>query len=356
MLKMVYQSYFRPEIDAMAGYTPGEQPKQVSDLIKLNTNENPYPPAPGVSALLRNLDVERLRLYPEPLADTLRDIIADLNGVQRDNIIAGNGSDDILTIVTRCFCDSKRTMACIEPTYSLYPVLAGLQGAECRRIDLNADFSLPEDLVEQARGANILMIARPNAPTGNSFPKALMEKVCREFHGIVFIDEAYADFADDNCVDLAMRYDNVIVSRTMSKSYALAGARLGYAIAAAPIIAGMMKMKDSYNVNMLTQKVAAEAFLDRAYLAETVKKIRATRERTFAALTALGFDIVPSAANFLFAAPPDGNGALYFDALRKHNIIVRFFPGPKTARYVRISIGTDAAMDRVLEVARELYG
>ncbi len=352
---MDYQSYFRPEIDTMSGYAPGEQPK-VLNLVKLNTNENPYPPSPRVRELLGNFDVARLRLYPEPTADSLRDVIADLNGVTRGNVIAGNGSDDILTMVVRCFSDATRKLACIDPTYSLYPVLAGLQNAECVRIELADDFSLPSDILEQAAGANLLMFARPNAPTGNLFPKGEVENICAGFRGIVFIDEAYVDFAEDNCLDLAMRYPNVIVSRTMSKSYALAGARLGYAIACPQIIDGMMKMKDSYNVNMLTQKIAIEAFLDRDYLRQTVGRIIATRGRVAGELTALGFSIIPSSTNFLFVSPPDGNGRLYFEALREHNIIVRYFPGEKTGKYARISIGTDAEMDQVMEVTRKLYG
>ena len=348
-------SYFRPEIDAMNGYAPGEQPK-VCNLIKLNTNENPYPPSPHVVEFLQRFAAENLRLYPEPLADSLRDTIAEVNGVRRENVITGNGSDDILTIVVRCFCDAQRPMACINPTYSLYPVLAELQGATCRRIELTDDFALPENLLAQAAGANLLMMARPNAPTGNLFPKAEVEKICAEFRGMVFIDEAYVDFSPNNCLDLALRYPNVIVSRTMSKSYAMAGARLGYAISNPATIDGMMKMKDSYNVNMLTQKIAMEAFRDREYLQATVKRIIATRERIAGELRQTGFTIIPSSTNFLFASPPDGDGHRYFEELRKNSIIVRYFPGEKTGRYVRISIGTDADMDRVMEITRRIYG
>ncbi len=352
---MDYKSYFRPTVDAMGGYTPGEQPK-VLDLIKLNTNENPYPPSPRVEEVLRDFDTAKLRLYPEPTADSLRDVIASVNGVQRENVIVGNGSDDILTIIVRCFCDAKRKMACIDPTYSLYPVLGELQGAECVRIELDDDFSLPDDILEQAAVANLLMFARPNAPTGNLFPRERVEEICAHFRGIVFIDEAYVDFSENNCLDLAMRYPNVIVSRTMSKSYALAGVRLGYAVANAKIIDGMMKMKDSYNVNMLTQRIAIEAFKDGEYLRRMVDKIISTRNRIAAALKELGFTMVPSSTNFLFVSPPDGNGRLYFEELRKHNIIVRYFPGKKTGDYARISIGTDAEMDRVMEVTRSIYG
>ncbi|MDD3119371.1 MAG: histidinol-phosphate transaminase [Victivallales bacterium] len=348
-------SYFRPAIAAMSGYTPGEQPK-VSNLIKLNTNENPYPPSPQVDEVLRQFAAGKLRLYPEPMADTLRDVIAALNGVSRENIIAGNGSDDILTIAVRSFCDAERPLACPDPTYSLYPALAEIQGAPCRRIALNDDFSLPEDLAAQAAGANLLLLARPNAPTGNLFPKEEIVRLCAAFDGMVLIDEAYVDFAADNCLDLAMNCPNVIVSRTMSKSYALAGARVGYAVSQSETIAGMMKVKDSYNLNMLTQRIAAAAFQDRAYLRQTVNRILATRARVAAELSRIGFAIIPSSTNFLFASPPDGDGGRYFELLRQNHIIVRYFPGARTGRYVRISIGSDADMDRVMAVTHQIYG
>jgi histidinol-phosphate aminotransferase len=349
-----YVSYFRPAIDAMSGYTPGEQPK-VLNLIKLNTNENPYPPSPEVLRTLREFEGERLRLYPDPMCDHLRDTIAEVYGYKRENVITGNGSDDILTIAFRSFCDAERSVACLEPTYSLYPVLAGLQGTKCINVPLLDDFSMPENLAEQAAEANMLIITRPNAPTGNSFPKEKIAAVCDAFDGVVLIDEAYADFADDSCIDLAGKYENVIVSRTVSKSYSLAGLRLGFAVASARIIEGMMKVKDSYNVDMLTQALGTAAIKDQAYLKDTVSKIRASRSRLSNALIALGFDIVKSDTNFIFAAPPDGNGENFFKFLRDKNIIVRYFPGGATGKYVRITIGTDEQIDRLLEVTRGLY-
>ncbi|MFA7229903.1 MAG: histidinol-phosphate transaminase [Victivallaceae bacterium] len=352
--KNKYISYFRPTIDAMDGYTPGEQPK-ILNIIKLNTNENPYPPSPKVKQLFGNIDYSRLRLYCEPQADGLRDVIAGLHGVKRENVIAGNGSDDILTIAFRAFTDSTRPVACLNPTYSLYPVLAQLQGAECMHLTLNNDFSLPDNLLEQAKKANMLIITRPNAPTGNSFPMAKMVEICENFNGIVLIDEAYADFADDNCIELAKRYNNVIVSRTLSKSYSMAGLRLGYAIAAEPVITGMMKVKDSYNVDMLTQLLGAEALSDQEYLRKTVLTIRQSRKRLIDGLQRLGFYIVPSAANFIFAAPPDKNGERLFKLLRDHAIIVRYFPGEFTGSYIRITIGTDEQVDKLLKIAGDIF-
>ena len=343
-----YKSYFRPAIDAMSGYIPGEQ-ANVMDLLKLNTNENPYPPCPAV---MNELDAERLRLYPDPTADKLRDTIASTYGYERENIIVSNGSDDMLTIAFRAFTDAQRSVAFLDPTYSLYAVLADLQGCPYIKIPLQEDFSISNDLLEKAAPANLLIITRPNAPTGNCIAIGDMRKICSEFDGIVLIDEAYADFSSDNCIDFVREFPNVIVSRTISKSYSLAGLRLGFAIASPELIAGVMKVKDSYNVNMLTQYLAEAAIKDQKYLNETVNKIKVSRAKLTTELKALGFEVVDSQSNFLFVSPPDGDGKKLFKALRKENIIVRYFPGEKTGKYVRITIGTEEQLQRLIEVLR----
>ena len=348
-----YVSFFRPEIDAMEGYTPGEQPK-VPGIIKLNTNENPYPPAPGVFEQLKSGDMGRLRLYPDPVGSELRRTIASLHGLDESNVIVGNGSDDILTITARAFSDKSRAIACPDPTYSLYPVLAQLQDSPCLKIPLEDGFVLPKDFAKKAKNANIVMLARPNAPTGNSFPKEDVEALCASFKGIVLIDEAYVDFADDDCSDFVKRFSNVIVSRTFSKSRSLAGLRFGYALANAKIIEGMMKIKDSYNVNYLTQLLALASLKDPAYLAKTVAKVKASRTKLAEDLKALGFSIVPSQANFLFVKPPSGDGKGYFEALRERKILVRYFPAPRTAAYVRITIGTPEEMDALVKATKGL--
>ncbi len=351
---MSKKEYFRPEIAAMNGYTPGEQP-QMSNIVKLNTNENPYPPSPTVAATLADMEWERLRLYPDPDCSALRQTIAQLFDLQPNNIIAGNGSDDILTIIFRCFTDSQRAMACLEPTYSLYRVLADIQGCRCLTLPLQADFSLPDNLLPQAADANLLIITRPNAPTGNSFPRTDMARLCAEFDGIVVIDEAYADFAGDNCIDLIKQFDNLIVTRTLSKSYSLAGARLGLALAAPALISGMMKVKDSYNVNALTQLIGRVALQDQQYLKETVNRIIAERRIMTSELRKMNFTVVDSEANFIFAAPPDGDGESYFQRLREQAIIVRYFPGPVTGKYVRITIGTPEQNRRLLDFTSTIF-
>ena len=268
------KSYFRTEIAGMEGYVPGEQPK-LENLCKLNTNENAFPPSPAVKRAIAELDWERLRRYPDPLADALRDKIAEVFGLKRENVIAGNGSDDILTMVFRCFTSPELPMACLYPTYSLYPELAKMQGAAVIPVPLAPrTFELPGDLLKRVEKANLLIITRPNAPTGNSFPLETMRELCRNFDGVVLFDEAYADFADDNCMEFVKEFPNVIVSRTFSKSYALAGLRLGFAVGSPELIAGMFKVKDSYNLDRMTQALGLAAFSDRAYLKECSEKIR----------------------------------------------------------------------------------
>lgn len=346
-------SYFRQEIDAMDGYAPGEQPKDKS-IIKLNTNENPYPPSPAVKELLSSFDYSRLRLYPDPVCSELRKTIASLCGLEEENVIAGNGSDDILTIAVRCFCDREKALLCVDPTYSLYSVLAQIQGAKCIAAPLNDDFTLPDNL--QSVNAGLLTLPSPNAPTGNSFPIEKIKKICRDFQGVVLIDEAYADFSENNCLELVREFPNAVVSRTLSKSYSLAGVRLGFALAQTSLIDGMMKVKDSYNVNALTQAIANAALKDQEYFRETIRKIKNTRNRLAEKLDKLSFSSLPSETNFLFTSPPDGDGKKYFEFLKAKKIFVRYFPGKKTGRYVRITVGTDKEIDSLLEATREYLG
>lgn len=354
-MSLPYKSYFRPEIDAMQGYVPGEQPK-MQQLIKLNTNENPYPPSEKVLQALKELDMKRLRLYPDPLADDLCNLVAERWGLSRNMVIAANGSDDLLTMVFRAFTSDKLSVSFLDPTYSLYKILAQMQHAEIKKISLEGDeFAMPSDILEQAKGTNLLIITRPNAPTGNSFAISQMREICAKFDGVVLIDEAYADFAEDNCIDFVKEFSNVIVSRTFSKSYSLAGMRLGYAVGDSRLIDGLYKLKDSYNVDLVAQTAAKAAFADSENLSKNCALIKETREEICKALEEMQFTIVPSQANFLFASPPDGDGERYFKALRDEAIIVRYFPGEKTGKYVRITIGLPEEMEKVLKVTKKLY-
>ena len=349
------KSHFRPAIDALVGYIPGEQPR-TNRLIKLNTNENPYPPSPRVAEALKTFPLEYLRRYPDPTADALRDDIAAHWGVRRENVICGNGSMDLLTMIFRAFADPRRPVAMLDPCYSLYPVLAAMQEAPVIRMPLDpVTFELKRPLAELAKGANLVVLTRPNAPTGTSVARGEVERFCAGFDGIVAIDEAYADFADDNCMEFAAKYDNVLVLRTFSKSYSLAGLRLGYAVGSSVLIDGLMKLKDSYNVDMLTQVIGRAAFNDTATLAVHTTAVRKTRSRLTTELEKLGYTVIPSQSNFIFASPADGDGERVFAELRRHAVIVRHFPGKVTGSFVRITVGTDAETDRLLEVLRENF-
>ena len=315
------------------------------------TYENPYPPSPAVAKALKSFCSDRLRLYPDPVACELRKTIADIFGLTSENIIVGNGSDDILTITTRAFVGEKDSLACFEPSYSLYPVLAELQDCRCIKIPLkfDGDFSIPANTLEKAKSAKLFYIARPNAPTGTLFPIEEIRSICRNFKGVVFIDEAYADFAYDNCVGLLSEFPNIIIGRTLSKSYSLAGLRLGYALASPKIIEGMMKVKDSYNVGTLVQVVATAALKDRKYFNETKRKISRTREYLAESLRKKGFTVCKSQSNFVFAAPPGNDGEGLYRRLKENGILVRYFKVPVTGRYVRITVGTDTEIKTLLK-------
>ena len=341
-------SYFRENIDKMRGYTPGEQPK-VDSLIKLNTNENPYPPSPNVIKTLKSFDCTRLKFYPNPTADDLRNELANMFTLKKENIIVGNGSDDILTMTVRSFVGESEKAACFTPTYSLYPVLTQIQNSEIIEIPLEAEkFSFPKVLLnrdsetfKKIKKTKVFFIARPNAPTGTDLDLKMIDEFCFLYKGIVFIDEAYVDFADKSAISLLKKHPNIIISRTLSKSYSLAGLRLGWAMASKEIISGMMKVKDSYNVNTLSQMLAIEALKDYTYLNSTVKKIKATRTFLTQELTSLGYNVLPSQTNFLFVKIPNNKASELFNYLRNNRIIVRYFPGKTTGNYLRITIGTE---------------
>jgi histidinol-phosphate aminotransferase len=335
-------SFARDSIARISGYVPGEQPVDKT-LIKLNTNENPYPPAAEIGLVLRDFPYERLRLYSEPSARLVRDAAAAAYGIDASQIICGNGSDDLLTIALRTFVDQGSPLAYTEPSYSLYPVLADIQGANHRPVPLDEHFELPENAVELAGEAKLFLLARPNAPTGNSFPIAKVEKLCREFSGVVWIDEAYADFAEDNCLALVAKYPNVVVSRTLSKSYSLAGLRLGLAFAPLPLIREMEKVKDSYNVDMLTQFLGKAALEGQATMLANAERIKTTRRWTTEKLEQLGCHVLPSQTNFLFVHPPR-RAAEVFAALREHGYLVRHFNLPRVSEHIRVTIGRQEDM------------
>jgi len=333
-------------VQALTAYTPGEQPKDPA-IVKLNTNENPYPPSPKVAEMLKTFDTARLRLYPDPLFIALRTRLAEIHGCTVNQVFIGNGSDEILALCTRAFVENNGSIGYFDPSYSLYPVLAEIRGVERRPVKLTADFywQMPANY-----SASLFTITNPNAPTSMMHDKATVAAFCKAFDGAVLIDEAYGDFADTHCMDLALAKDNqnTLVMRTFSKSFSLAGLRFGYVIGPEPLIQALYKIKDSYNMDMLAQAVALAALSDLEYMRSNVQKIRTTRARLTQELTKRGWTVCPSQTNFLFARPPQKNAKEIFEALRQQKIFVRYFPGPATGDYLRITIGTEEQTDKLL--------
>jgi histidinol-phosphate aminotransferase len=334
----------------MTGYVPGEQPRD-GQVIKLNTNENPYPPSPRVAEALAGLDIDRLRRYPDPVCSELRDYLAESHGVDADQVLVGNGSDEVLALCLRAFVERDGTVGYFDPSYSLYPVLAQIEDVATKPVALAKDFqwAMPEGY-----SASLFFLAYPNAPTGIAYDQDTIRAFCASFPGVVLIDEAYVDFAPVNCMSLVADFDHVLVARTLSKSYSLAGIRLGYAVGPRELIGALYKIKDSYNVNAVTQALALAALQDGDYFRDVIRRIIRTRERMAGALRAVGFEMQPSATNFLWAKPTFMPAHDLFEALRQRRIYVRYFPGERTGEHVRISIGTDEQMDCLLETVREI--
>lgn len=333
-------------VQALTAYTPGEQPKDPA-IVKLNTNENPYPPSPKVAETLKTFDYARLRLYPDPLFMALRSSLAEIHGCTVNQVFIGNGSDEILALCTRAFVENDGSIGYFDPSYSLYPVLAEIRGVEQRPVKLTADFYWQ---MPAGYSASLFYITNPNAPTSMMHDKATVTAFCKAFDGAVLIDEAYGDFADTHCMDLALAKDNqnTLVMRTFSKSFSLAGLRFGYVVGPEPLIHALYKIKDSYNMDMLAQAVALAALSDLEYMRANVQKIRTTRARLTQELTKRGWTVCPSQTNFLFARPPKKNAKEIFEALRQQKIFVRYFPGPATGDYLRITIGTEEQTDKLL--------
>lgn len=348
---------------------PGEQPK-IPGLIKLNTNENPYPPSPRVLRTVRAAVDGRLRLYPNPTAEGLRGKLARLHRCKAENIIVGNGSDEVLALAVRAFVEPRSTerggrsdARCVvqyfTPSYSLYPVLADIHGAAKNAVPLQPNFGLP-GLVELKRArqwnfnAALTLVTTPNAPSGRGYTTRELEALCRAQRGVVVLDEAYVDFADEHALQLALRHPHVLVARTFSKAYALCFQRVGYFIGHPELIAALHKIRDSYNVNGLGQ-IAAEATLDNlAYYRANFRKIIATREWLSRELTKLGFHALPSQTNFILARPPRFPASDWLQKLRDRKILVRWFSAPEVKDYLRITIGTTREAAALVRAAKSI--
>jgi histidinol-phosphate aminotransferase len=346
-------TFIRLIVRQMEGYTAGEQPLPGERIVKLNTNENPFPPSPRVMQAIQQIEPEMLRRYPNPTADAFRAAAAKVLGVSREMIIAGNGSDDILTIATRTFIAPGGSLAAPEPTYSLYPVLAQLQEAKFVTVKWEKEWELPiEGLLETK--ADAIYLANPNAPSGTFVSPQRVAELARRFDGAVLVDEAYVDFADENCLGLVQDHANVIISRTFSKAYSLAGIRFGYAVAQAQVIEEMMKVKDSYNCDAVAVAAATAAIQDQDYARQTWAQVRAERERLTAELMQMGWSVLPSQANFILATSPNGRGKDAYLGLKQQGILVRYFDKPGLRDKVRITIGTSQETNALLGGIRRL--
>ncbi|WCJ57835.1 histidinol-phosphate transaminase [Fontisphaera persica] len=360
-------SLIRPLVRRLHAYVPGEQP-QIPGLIKLNTNENPYPPSPRVRQAIRRAVDGRLRLYPNPTAQPLREALARLHGCAPENIVIGNGSDELLALATRAYVEpaaavpqgsGRAVVQFFNPSYSLYPVLAEIHGAVNHPVPLRPDFGLPA-LADLKRGklwrfdAALTYITTPNAPTGRGYALAELEALCQAQRGVVVLDEAYVDFAPENALALALRYPNVIVSRTFSKAYSLCFQRVGYFVGPPALMAALDKIRDSYNVNGLGQIAALATLEDLDYYRRNFQKIIATRQWLSEALRRLGFDVLPSHTNFIFARPPRFPARAWLEKLRASKILVRWWNYPEVRDYLRITIGTRAEAQALLHAAQRI--
>ena len=372
----------RPLVHKLHAYVPGEQPK-IKGLIKLNTNENPFPPSPKVLAAVKAAVDGRLRLYPNPTAQALREKLAKLHRCSAENIIVGNGSDELLALATRAFVEpspsafaqatadkrSKATIQYFTPSYSLYPVLAEIHGAAKNPVALKPDFGLPSlgelkrRAAEPPKGgtpnywdfhAALTFVTTPNAPSGRGYETAELAELCRAQKGVVVLDEAYVDFGEENALALALKYPHVLVARTFSKAYSLCFQRVGYFVGHRDLIAALDKIRDSYNVNGLGQAAALATLDDLLYYRANFRKIVATRERLSRELGKLGFEVLPSRTNFILVRPPKFPAKVWLEKLRARKILVRWFSDPKVKDYLRITVGTDKEADALLRASHTI--
>jgi histidinol-phosphate aminotransferase len=352
--KAKIQNLALPHVAALRAYTPGLQPGEPG-WIKLNTNESPYPPSPRVAEALRREigdDGASLRLYPNPASTALREAVARRHGLGTDQVFIGNGADDVLNLLVRCFCAPASAAGFTLPSYSLYPVLVGIQDGRALSLDFDRSMKLPVDAIA-ASAAKVFFLTSPNAPTGVGFRTADIETILRRFHGLLVVDETYAAFAAENAAGLLPRHPTLCIVRTLSKSHCLAGMRVGYALAHPEVTGLLDRVKDSYNVSRLSQTAALAALDDPEYYAALVRKIKATRDRVHGQwTTGLGWFTYPSQANFLFTEPRDRAGRTgpevargLYDFLSARKILVRHFGSHAlTSAFLRISVGTDGEM------------
>lgn len=370
-------AYERDNIRELEAYAPGEQPQQ-QRVVKLNTNENPYPPNQMVLDAVARVSAEQLRRYPPPSAVSFRQIAGGVHGLHPDQIIATNGGDELLRLAITVFCEPSPTgpggLGIAEPSYSLYPVLAKTHNTSVTRVELNDDFSLPDNFADALNdaGCRLAMIVNPHAPSGRLQPLEQIKAIARAFNGVLLVDEAYVDFAESSSVallDESAGLDNVLLLRTLSKGYSLAGLRFGYGMGHHGVIAAMHKARDSYNVDILAQAAACAALESRAEAAKTWEAVIAERARMAGELTSRGFFVYPSQSNFVLAVPGGAakagseaanhpsakiSAASIYETLKQQAIFVRYFSQARLADKLRITIGTPQENDALLEAIDNL--
>lgn len=346
--------FLSPSLAGLAPYTPGEQPRD-AQYIKLNTNESPYPPSPRVAEAITTAEVEDLRLYSDPQLTGLVNAIARRNGLSADMVMAGNGSDEILSMAVQAFC-LDGGLRFPDITYGFYKVWAALYRVKDRQIPLKEDFTI--DPADYYNAGETVVLANPNAPTGIALTLPQIEDIlCHNPNNVVIIDEAYVDFGGQSCLPLLAHYDNLLIVQTFSKSRSLAGARLGFAMGAPALIADLNRVRFSfhpYNINRLSLLAGAAAMEDERYFAGCIAAVVSTRQRVAAALTELQCKVLPSRANFLFVCCPGLPGGVYCKKLRDRGVLVRHFTDSRIEDFVRVSIGSDAQMDAYLAATADI--
>jgi histidinol-phosphate aminotransferase len=336
----------------MTGYVPGFQPPDEAGWIKLNTNENPYPPSPKVIEAIRQATGDGLRKYPEPASLEGRQAAADLYGYPVDWVIMANGSDELLNNLIRACAGEGEEIAYLHPSYSYYATLAQVQGAVVKTFRLTEDRQIIG--LSGRYSGRLFFLTTPNAPLGLTWSPAEVAALADRCDGLLVVDEAYADFSASNCLDLVKAKQNVVITRTLSKSYSLAGMRLGLAIARPEIIAALDKIRDHYNLDRLAQAAVVAALKDQGYFKECVARICDIRDWFRDELIGLGYTVLPSSANYLFASPSDRDGQRVYDALYQRKVLVRYFSDPVLAHGLRISIGTREEMEKTLAMLQEI--
>jgi histidinol-phosphate aminotransferase len=348
-------NYWNSTLKGMTEYMPGEQPDNLDEFIKLNTNENPFPPSQKVVSAIREEAGESLRRYPNPNAQKVREAFAEQNGLMPDNIFIANGSDEIFTLLFRGFIERDGLAAFSYPSYALYYTMAEANGVKYDKINLDQDFNVQFDKFLKKR-YDLVILCNPNNPTGSGVPVKGIKSFLEKFKGLLIVDEAYVDFYNETAINLVKDYDNLVVTRSFSKSYSLAGLRVGIAVAQSEIIGGFLKLKDSYNVDRLAAAGALAALQDQKALKYSTEMVKNNKDYLENRLESLGFEIVPSKANFVFVRHPDISSGSLYEKLKEKNILIRHYKGPIQENYVRITIGSMLEIKSLVKAIEEILG